>query len=92
MKFATEKRAIGDCDRCGLTRPLKTLHFLTIRMKRVNIRVCPECWEKDHPQYKQGTFKVVDPQALQYPRPANNDDRTLTPADTNTPGDLLYTP
>lgn len=92
MAYASEKRAIGECDRCGLTYPLKELKFLTIRMKRTKLRVCPSCWDPDHPQYKLGTFKISDPQALENPRPANNDDRTLTPAATNTPGDLLYVP
>ncbi len=88
--YASEKRAVGDCDRCGITWPLKKLKFLTIRMKKTNLRVCPDCWEKDHPQYKQGTFKVFDPQALQNPRPANNADRTLTPAVSPTTGSFLY--
>jgi len=68
-----------------MTFPLKKLRFLVIRMKKTNLRVCPSCWEKDHPQHKLGTFKVFDPQALQNPRPARNDDRVLT--NTNfTPG------
>jgi len=78
--FASEKKAIGECDRCGFTLPLKELKFLTIRMKRVPLRVCSECFEADHPQFKQGTFKVFDPQALKNPRPADNVDRTLIPA------------
>lgn len=90
MAFASEKIAIGNCDRCGFTRPLRTLKTLTIRMKKVNIRVCPECWEPDHPQYKQGTFKVFDPQALKNPRPENNADRVLTPAISPTTGNFLY--
>jgi len=91
--FASEKRSLGDCDRCGITWELKKLKFLTIRMRKTNIRVCPDCWEKDHPQHKQGTFKIFDPQALKNPRPADNADRTLTPAATQpTPGDLLYNP
>jgi len=89
-QFASEKKAIGDCDRCGITWPLKKLKFLTIRMKRTNIRVCPDCWEADHPQYQLGTFKVFDPQALRNPRPANNDDRTLTPEVSPTTGNFLY--
>lgn len=89
-QFASEKKAIGDCDRCGITWPLKQLKFLTIRMKRTNIRVCPDCYEADHPQYKLGTFKVFDPQALRNPRPAKNDDRTLTPAVSPTTGNFLY--
>lgn len=79
-KYASEKKAIGDCDICGMTYPLKELKFLTIRMKKTNFRACPTCWSVDHPQYKLGTFKITDPQALQNPRPANNADRTLIPA------------
>ena len=90
MSFASEKRAIGNCDRCDSTYPLKELKFLVIRMKKTNLRVCPSCFEVDHPQYKLGTFKVIDPQALQNPRPANNSDRTLTPAVSPTTGDFLY--
>ena len=67
--FASEKHAIANCDRCGFQFPLKELKWLTIRMKKINWRVCPSCWEKDHPQYKLGTFKIYDPQALQNPRP-----------------------
>lgn len=77
--YASEKIAIGDCDFCGLTWPLKKLKWITIRMKKTNLRVCPDCWTPDHPQYKLGTFKITDPQALKNPRPANNSDRTLIP-------------
>lgn len=89
-QWASEKISLGDCDRCGLTYPLKTLKFLTIRMKRTNIRVCPACFEADHPQHRLGTFKISDPQALQNSRPPDNADRALTAAPTSTPGDLLY--
>ena len=89
-EFASEKRAIGECDRCGFTYPLKELKFLTIRMKRTKTRVCSSCFEADHPQYKLGTFKIVDPQGLQNPRPADNADRTLAPAVSPTTGNFLY--
>jgi hypothetical protein len=88
--FATGKIALGDCDRCGFTFKLKELKFLTIRMKATKIRVCPECFESDHPQFKLGTMKIFDPQALQDPRPADNADRVLTPPVSPTTGDLLY--
>ena len=88
-QFASDKTAIGLCDRCGITYPLKELKYLTIRLKRTNWRVCPSCFEPDHPQFKLGTFKIFDPQALKNPRPADNSDRTLIPAAT-THGDKLY--
>lgn len=89
-QFASEKTAIGDCDICGITWPLKKLKFLTRRFKQTNLRACPDCWNKDHPQYRVGTMKIFDPQALRNPRPAKNDDRTLTPAVSPTTGNFLY--
>jgi hypothetical protein len=41
---------------------------LTIKTKSVNILVCPECWEADHPQLKLGMYPVNDPQAVRNPR------------------------
>lgn len=77
--FAAGKKAIGECDRCGQTYLLKELKFQVIRMKKTNLRVCPTCLDPDHPQYKLGTFKINDPQALKQPRPADNADRALIP-------------
>ena len=68
-QFASGKWAISQCDRCGQRFKLKQLKSLTIKTKKVNILVCPECWEPDHPQLKLGMFPVNDPQALRNPRP-----------------------
>ena len=68
-QFASGKWAISQCDRCGQRFKLKQLKKLTIKTKQVNILVCPECWEEDHPQLKLGTFPVNDPQAVRNPRP-----------------------
>jgi len=68
-KFATGKRAIATCDRCGFQYKLKELRELTIKTKNVNILVCPECWEPDQPQLQLGMYPVNDPQALRNPRP-----------------------
>jgi len=68
-KFATGKRAIAICDRCGFQYQLKELREITIKTKNVNILVCPECWEPDHPQLQLGMYPVNDPQALRNPRP-----------------------
>jgi hypothetical protein len=88
--YASDKIAIGDCDRCGFTLKLKELKFLTVNNKVTKTRVCPSCFESDHPQYQLGKLKVFDPQAVQDPRPADNLDRALTPAVIPTTGDLLY--
>lgn len=68
-RFSSGKFAISQCDRCGFRFKLKQLKKLTIKTKQVNILVCPECWEQDHPQLKLGMFPVDDPQAVRNPRP-----------------------
>jgi hypothetical protein len=68
-KYANGKKAIAQCDRCGFRYKLKQLKRLVIKTKNVNILVCPECWEPDHPQLMLGMYPVSDPQALRLPRP-----------------------
>jgi hypothetical protein len=71
-RFASGKRAIAECDRCGQRYKLKQLKSLVIKTKNVNIMVCPECWEPDQPQLQLGMYPVDDPQALRNPRPDNS--------------------
>lgn len=68
-KFANGTRAIAQCDRCGFRYKLKQLKRLVIKAKNVNILVCSECWDPDHPQLMLGVHPVNDPQALRNPRP-----------------------
>lgn len=67
--YASGKRAIAQCDRCGFRYKLKELRKLTIKTKSTNILVCPTCWEPDQPQLQLGMYPVDDPQALRNPRP-----------------------
>ena len=67
-KFSSGKLSIAQCDRCGFRFKLSKLKTLVVKTKAVNIRVCPECWEADHPQLKLGMFPVNDPQAVRNPR------------------------
>jgi len=71
-KFASGKKAISECDRCGFRYKLKELRQLVIKTKNVNILVCPTCWEPDQPQLQLGMYPVNDPQALRNPRPDNS--------------------
>ena len=73
-QYAVGKRALAICDRCGLTYKLKQLRKLTVNDALTNTKVCPECWEPDHPQNLLGKFPVVDPQALREPRPDTGED------------------
>jgi hypothetical protein len=68
-QFSSGKFAIAECDRCGQRYKLKQLKSLTIKTKKVNILVCPECWEPDQPQLQLGMYPVNDPQAVRNPRP-----------------------
>jgi hypothetical protein len=68
-RFASGKKAISECDRCGFRYKLKELRSLVIKTKNVNILVCPTCWEPDQPQLQLGMYPVDDPQALRNPRP-----------------------
>ena len=68
-RFASGKKAIAECDRCGFRFKLKDLKKLIIKTKQVTIKVCRECWEPDQPQLQLGMYPVDDPQALREPRP-----------------------
>ncbi len=68
-RFATGKRAIADCDRCGFRFKLKDLKGIVVRTKLIQVMVCRQCWEKDHPQLLLGMFPIDDPQALRNARP-----------------------
>jgi hypothetical protein len=67
--FASGKHAIAECDRCGQRYKLTQLAKLTIKTKKVSIKVCPECWDPDQPQLQLGMYPVNDPQAIREPRP-----------------------
>lgn len=71
-RFASGKNAIAQCDRCNFRYPLKYLRTEVIKTKKVNILVCPACWDPDHPQLQLGMYPVDDPQALRNPRPDAN--------------------
>lgn len=68
-QFSYGKIAIGLCDRCGFQYKVKELRALTIKTKKVNIRVCNSCWEPDQPQLQLGMYPVSDPQAIRNARP-----------------------
>lgn len=81
-RFASGKKAIAICDRCGQRFKLKTLKEEVIKGRRYNLLVCNECWSPDHPQLHLGEFPVDDPQALRNPR----NDTTYVTSGTNPQG------
>jgi len=70
-RFASGKKAIAICDRCGFQFRLRQLRTLIVKTKQVNILVCKQCWEPDQPQLQLGMYPVDDPQALRNPRKDN---------------------
>jgi hypothetical protein len=68
-KYASGKYAIAECDRCAQRYKLKELKKEVIKTKLYQIKVCPSCWDPDHPQLSLGLYPVNDPQAVREPRP-----------------------
>lgn len=68
-QFASGKYAIAECDRCAQRFKLKQLKKQVVKTKLFNIKVCPACWDPDHPQLQLGMYPVNDPQAVREPRP-----------------------
>lgn len=83
-RFASGKIAIAECDRCGQQYKLRKLKTEIIKQRKYELRVCPECWDPDHPQLMLGTFPVEDPQALRNPRK----DTTYVTSGVNANGNL----
>lgn len=72
MSYALGKHAYGFCDRCSWRYPLDDLKYELANDVRNGLRVCPECYDEDHPQDDLDKLKVSDPQALRDPRPDPN--------------------
>ena len=83
-RFASGKKAIAECDRCGQQFLLKKLKTEIIKQRKYELLVCHECWDPDQPQLMLGTFPVEDPQALRNPRK----DTTYVTSGNNAAGNL----
>ena len=66
--FTRGRRAYGFCDRCGFRYDLAELQYEVVKLKKTGLRVCPTCFDPDHPQLQLGMYPVIDPQALREPR------------------------
>lgn len=71
VKYAKGKLAFGFCDTCGQRYDLKDLQIQIVAGRATNVKNCPYCLDKDHPQYFVGRVPVNDPIALLNPRPDN---------------------
>lgn len=68
-RYAKGKLAFGFCDFCGQRYDLAELKPQIVAGRLTNIKNCPYCLDKDHPQYFLGRVPINDPQALFNPRP-----------------------
>jgi hypothetical protein len=68
-RFSSGKNAIAQCDRCGFRFKLTQLKKQVVKTKVYDLKVCPACWDPDHPQLLLGMYPVDDPQAVRDPRP-----------------------
>lgn len=76
--FAVGRRAKGICDVCNFNYLLHELRYVPVSAygspsnSLTNIRACPECWDKPHPQSFLSVAVAAhgaDPEALRDPRP-----------------------
>ena len=72
--FASGRKALGICDRCGFTYLLHELRNQVVDLHRTGLLVCPACLDQDQPQLQLGSVAVSDPQALENPRPDTGED------------------
>ena len=68
-RFASDAKAHGFCDRCGFRVKLAEMKTERVRGRSMHNKVCPSCYDEDHPQNWLGVQPVTDPQALRNPRP-----------------------
>lgn len=77
----------GICDRCSFRFNLSGLLWETERGRRTGLRVCPKCFDEEHPQEDTYLLRIDDKQAVRDPRPQ----RDLTAARELTDLDYLDT-
>lgn len=70
--YASKKYANGVCDMCGGVYKLKELMKEVYNQRFTGFLVCVDCWDDDNPQLQLGRFPIIDPQALENPRPDAN--------------------
>jgi hypothetical protein len=77
-RFSSGKNSIAQCDRCDGRYKLHELKIEVVKTKPYQLKVCPQCWDPDHPQLQLGMYPVEDPQGVRDPRP----DRSYTSSGT----------
>lgn len=73
----SKKPHAGICDRCNFRYPLHELRSETVRGSSQNNKICPTCWDGDHPQNFVGQRSVSDTMSIPDARPDTGDFRKL---------------
>ena len=71
-RFASGKKAIAECDRCGQQYRLSKLKTEIIKTKKYELLVCPECWDpdlRDNSGYQLAKSALLDRARNQQARP-----------------------
>lgn len=68
-KYATGRKALAICDRCGWEYP-----YAELRPEWNALRVCPTCWDPKHPQLTPRV--ITESIALRDPRSESSDNPT----------------
>jgi len=67
--WASGKKALAVCDRCGLQVMLNSLAPQPVAGKITPIKVCSDCLDSDNPQLQLGKVRIQERIALKDPRP-----------------------
>lgn len=67
MAFARGTYAKAECMRCGFVVLLREIRMEYRYGKPTGSRVCPDCWDPQHPQDE--TISPIDNQSLERPMP-----------------------
>lgn len=71
------KHTIGLCDRCSQRYALGDLKWEIVNSEQTGRRLCPECWDVDHPQYQLAKVKIGDEFTVRDIRPQNDLEQTI---------------
>lgn len=63
------KNAWAICDRCGTRARYDRMREEVQDARPTGVRVCPWCFDEDHPQYLVGKVPVSDDMTLPFARP-----------------------
>ena len=62
MRYASGKKSLAICDRCG-----QRYRYLKLRKEWTGLKTCPDCFEPNHPQLEPSKVPF-EPQVLHEPR------------------------